>query len=271
MKLNKIFMLVFLLLMVISISCQTSVLRHLSVPYSKFDMGNEKGFSIELIKKFCNYRNLSYEYVESDFKSIENDLSGTEVTGDIGDIISCGYVRENIDLNKFTYSESILPTQMVILSSANSYIDPIIPTGNTLRDVELTYSKISNISIASIPNTMFDIFDYCLKDKCGEIISFQGKVCELPFFMDINNIDAIMLTIQAAECILTKYPGKYKIIGPVSDQLTISAIFKASDKNLIKDFDRFMRMIKSSGEFIKLVRKYYPNMIDIYPRFFRGI
>jgi ABC-type amino acid transport substrate-binding protein len=68
---------------------------------------------------------------------------------------------------------------------------------------------------------------------------------------------------------LEKWPGKVKIIGPVSVPRKWVLHSQKTAPMLRAEFNRFLSMARKDGTLIKLVKKYYPSVFDFYPDFFK--
>ena len=67
---------------------------------------------------------------------------------------------------------------------------------------------------------------------------------------------------------LQKWPGKVKIIGPVSDIQDMAVAFAKDSPELRSSFNAFLNTCKQDGTYARLVKKYYPFAFDYFPRFF---
>jgi ABC-type amino acid transport substrate-binding protein len=68
---------------------------------------------------------------------------------------------------------------------------------------------------------------------------------------------------------LKKYPGKIKIIGPLSPIQNMAAGFAQDSVQLRNEFKIFLAQIKKDGTYLKIVKKYYPSAPEFYPAFFK--
>ena len=67
---------------------------------------------------------------------------------------------------------------------------------------------------------------------------------------------------------LDKWPGRIKIIGPISEEQRMAAGFRKGSPALREAFNDFLAQIKRDGTYMKLVRKYYPTAPRFMPAFF---
>lgn len=129
------------------------VIRHLGVPYANFVTGSGDGFSVDLIKLFAKYIGVRYQFVKSDWKHIISDLIGKKIEvkgnqikilGDCpvkGDIIATGLTVLDWRQKLVSYSSPVFPTQIWLISRAESKLTPIIPSGDVLRDIKMVLKK----------------------------------------------------------------------------------------------------------------------------------
>jgi ABC-type amino acid transport substrate-binding protein len=67
---------------------------------------------------------------------------------------------------------------------------------------------------------------------------------------------------------LQKWAGKFKVLGPISEEQKLAAAFP-KDAPLLRDaFNVYLRKIKADGSYDKLVNKYYPGIRRYFPEFF---
>ena len=66
----------------------------------------------------------------------------------------------------------------------------------------------------------------------------------------------------------TKWAGKIKVLGPISSQQTLATAFPKDAPALRDEFNAYLRDIKTSGVYDRLVDKYYPGIRRFFPEFF---
>ena len=67
---------------------------------------------------------------------------------------------------------------------------------------------------------------------------------------------------------LEKWPGKIKIIGPMSRQQDMGVGFPKSSPELRAAFNSFFESLRKDGTYDKLVAKYYPSAPLFFPGYF---
>ena len=67
---------------------------------------------------------------------------------------------------------------------------------------------------------------------------------------------------------LQKYPGKIKIVGPLSGRQEMAVGFAKEAEALRGEFNRFFAGLRASGEYSAMVRRYFPLVFDYFPDFF---
>ena len=68
---------------------------------------------------------------------------------------------------------------------------------------------------------------------------------------------------------MPKWPGKFKVIGPISEDQILAAAFPKDSPHLRDAFNEYLRKIKADGTYDKLVDKYYPAIRQYFPDFFK--
>jgi len=260
---------------------KSGVLRHLGVPYANFVTGSGDGLSVDLIKMFAKHLGVRYQYVKTTWEDVISDLNGKKVqlTGDKVKIVGSTPVRGDLIANGLTilpwrqrfidYSVPTFPTQVWLVALATSPLKPIKPSGNTEKDIKAVKSMLKGISVLGKRKTCLDPSLYSLNKTGAKIKLFKGNVNDLVPALMKGEAQATLLDIADAIIALEKWPGKIKVIGPVSPMQKMGVGFAKTSPLLRKAFNKFFKECKENGIYQKLVEKYYPNISLYYPDFFR--
>ena len=257
------------------------VLRHLGVPYANFVTGSGDGLDVELVSLFAQDIGVSYQYVKTDWKNVISDLAGKQflhkgeeivILGDApvrGDIIANGLTvlwwREKI----VDYSVPTFPTQVWVVARADAPIRPIKPTGDTNRDIGAVKVLIKGRSVLGVANTCLDPALYGLQEIGVKARLFGGNLNELAPAVINGDAEATLLDVPDALIALEKWPGKIKVIGPVSPMQNMGCAFAKTSPQLRDAFNRFFEQRKKDGTYLILVKKYYPGVFSYYHGFFK--
>lgn len=256
------------------------VLRHIGVPYANFVSGGGDGMDVELVKMFAESLGVRYEFVPSSWKTVIGDLTGKEVkaTGteitvirDVpvkGDLIACGLTmlpwREKI----VDFSDPTFPTQVWVLARADAAMKPIPPTGTIESDIDLVKGLLNGVSILGMANTCLEPELYNIEDTGAKVSMFTRNLNEMAPAVINGEAETTLLDVPDALIALSKWPGRVKVIGPVSTRQAMALGFSKSSPNLREAFNVFFAQIKSDGRYLTVVKKYYPAVFDYYPEFF---
>jgi ABC-type amino acid transport substrate-binding protein len=259
---------------------QRGVLRHLGVPYANFVSGSGDGLDVELLKRFAASIGVKYEYVPADWDTIVQDLAGHKVkmtcskvefldeTPIKGDLIANGFTilpwREKV----FTFSEPVFPSQVWLVALAGSKVRPIKPAGDVDRDIFRTKALMKGKSVLTLEKTCLDPSLYKLSETGAKVIRFKGKLNELAPALLKKEAEMTILDVPDAMIALGKWPGKFKVIGPVSQKQLMGVAFSKDAVNLCKAFNQFLEKSKKDGSYLKIVKKYYPFSVRYFPEFF---
>jgi len=258
------------------------VIRHLGVPYANFVTGAGDGFSVDLVRLFAKYINVRYEFVKTDWKHIIPDLIGkkievkgnqVKILGDSpvkGDIIATGFTVLDWRKKLVSYSSPVFPTQIWLISRADSKLTPIKPTGEIFKDILAVLHELRGMSVLNVPATCLDASLYGLKKYGAKVIDFNKNLNELAPAVINGKADATLLDVPDALVALEKFPGLIKVIGPLSKTQVMACAFQKEATELGQVFEEFLDKIKKDGTYIKLVKKYYPAVLDYYPDFFEN-
>ena len=258
-------------------------LRHLGIPYANFVSGAGDGMDVELVKRFAAYLGVKYEFVQSDWGSVVQDLTGRKirVAGGKVEELEEAPVRGDVIANGFTiipwrqqvvaFGTPTFPNQIWLVAREDSRVRPIRPTGDGARDVARTKALMKYRSVLSMEKTCLDPALYSLAATGARIICRAGNLNEMAPAVLNREADLTILDVPDALVALSKWPGKLKIIGPVSDRQQMAPAFAPSSPRLLEAYNAFIRKAQHDGSYLALVRKYYPAAPTYFPAFFRGM
>lgn len=261
---------------------ERGVLRHLGVPYARFVSGNGDGFDVEMVQMFARHIGVRYEYVESTWTNVIEDLIGQDIEYQPslrlttkrpirGDMIANGLTilpnREKI----IDYSQPTFPSAVWLLARADSKVTPITPSGSLAKDIKATKAKL-------LEGNTFVMDNSCLDPKLHEL---EGKGYRLHRFSTSASLNDIVPAVLKNESEMTlldvpdiivameKWPGQIKVIGPISEEQLMAAGFRKTSPALRQAFNEFLKGLKEDGTYMKLVQKYYRSAPRYLPEFFR--
>ena len=256
------------------------VLRHLGVPYAHFVTGSGDGLDVELVKLFARHLGVEYKYIQTSWKDVIADLTGKRVKsiGDDVEILGDCFVKGDIIANGLTilpwrekvvsYSTPTFPTQVWVITHADSPIKPIKPSGDINKDIAAVKAQLRGNRVLGITNTCLDPSLYDLEEAGVEIRLFSGNLNELAPAVINRDTEATLLDVADALIALGKWPGKIKVIGPVSPMQNMGCAFAQSSPLLRGSFNRFFEQCNKDGTYERLVNKYYPTVFRYYSEFF---
>lgn len=256
------------------------VLRHLGVPYAGFIIGPDQGLDVEVMKAFADHLDVRYQFVATDWATAIPDLIGKTFTVDNPDVTFTGEteVRGDVLATGLTilpwrqkilnYSEPTFPTQVWLVVRAESPMIPILPTGDLNQDIAQTREKIRGMAVLCKSGTCLDprLFDLDKIEAQG--VDFPGSLNDLAPAVILGEAQATLLDVPDAVIALQKFPGKIKIIGPITRHQEMAVGFRKDQTELRTEFNRFFDEFKRSGRYLELVNAYYPLIHLYYPDFF---
>jgi len=257
------------------------VLRHLGVPYANFVTGSGDGLDVELVTLFAHHLGVKYEYVKTSWKDVIGDLSGKkvkprgddiEILGDVpvkGDIIANGLTILPWRKKIVNYSNPTFPTQVWLIARADSLLKPIEPCGSIEKDISAVKAQLKGHTVMGVANTCLDPSLYGLKETGARVRLFDGNLNELAPAVINRDAETSILDVPDALIALGKWPGKIKVIGPVSDKQEMGCCLRKASPLLRDAFNRFFEKCKKDGTYVRLVNKYYPAVFRYYPEFFK--
>jgi hypothetical protein len=261
---------------------QDGILRHLGVNYAAFVSGSGDGLDVEIMQGFASFIGVQYQFIGSSWNTIFGDLTGNHVqkglhgakvlntTPITGDVIASGITILPWRQEVVNFSHPTFPTSVWLISSSESDLQPIIPTGSLDKDINQVKSILKDHSVLTKKNTCLAPELYNLSATGADIRYSNGrfKLNELAFAVINQEADATLLDVPDALIALQKWPGKIKVIGPVSQEQRMGACFRKNSPQLLKAFNIYLEQIKKDGSYASLVKKYYPSVFLYYSDFF---
>ena len=259
------------------------VLRHIGIPYANFVSGAGDGMEVELTKLFAKSLGVKYEFVQSDWGVIVQDLIGkkVKVTAGKAETLEEAPVKGDIIANGFTvipwrqqvveFAKPTFPNQIWLIARADSPIRPIKPTRNIEKDIQLTKAKMKGKTVLSMEKTCLDPALYNLAATGANIVCRTGNLNEMAPAVLNKEGDLTILDVPDALVALDKWKGKLKIIGPVSDKQQMAAAFPKSSPKLLEAYNAFIKKAQHDGTYLALIKKYYPTAPHFFPEFFKGM
>lgn len=260
---------------------ERGVLRHLGVVYSNFVTGSGDGLDVEMVRLFAEHLGVKYEFVETTWVDAVSDLIGKkvlpkgdniEISGDTltrGDIIGTGFTilpwREKI----VDFSIESFPTQIWLVTRVDSPLVPIQPSGDMEKDISGVKKLLANQSVLGVERTCLDPNLYGLKEAGASTIQFTMTLNALVPAVINGDAQTTILEVPDALDALQKWPGKIKVIGPLSPMQSMAYAFRKNSPELRESFNAFLQQCKKDGTYSNLVKKYYPLVFNYYPEFFQ--
>ena len=261
---------------------EKGVIRHLGVPYANFVTGSGDGLDVDMVKLFAQHLGVKYEYVATSWASVIGDLTGKKVKakGDEIEVIEEVPVKGDIIANGFTilpwrkkivdFSTPTFPSQIWLVAKADSLIKPIVPHDGVEKNIVAVRALLKGRSLLGKTSTCLDPSLYNLKETGARIKLFPGSLNDLAPAVIQGESELTLLDVPDALVALEKFPGKIKIIGPITEKQYMGCAFAKDAPELRDAFNRFLEQAKADGTYLALVKRYYPKVFNYYRDFFEG-
>jgi ABC-type amino acid transport substrate-binding protein len=258
----------------------SGVLRHLSIPYANFNSGAGDGMDVELMQLFAKHLGVKYVYVGSTWGDIIGDLTGKrvkpvdndiEVLGDAeikGDVIANGATVLAWREKAFDFSNPTFPTQVWLVSPAGMDLKPITPAGTLNEDIVATRKLLKGTCVMGKSGTCLDLSLYDMAGDGAMGTNFNGSLNDLVPALLKGESELLILDVPDALVALNKWPGQIKILGPMSEKQNMASGFRKTSPKLRAAFNAFLAQSKQDGTYLRLVRKYYPDVFEYFSAFF---
>ncbi|MHB9074138.1 MAG: transporter substrate-binding domain-containing protein [Desulfobaccales bacterium] len=259
---------------------QKGVLRHLGIPYANFVTGAGDGMDVELVQLFAKNLGVKYEFVETTWENVIGDLTGIrvkphgddiEVIGKVpirGDIVACGFTVLPWRKKIVDYSLQTFPIQVWLVATAKSSLQPITPSKDIAKDISQVKKLLKGHQVLTKANTCLSAEACGLTNTKAKVEDFPGALNELAPALIKGEAEATVLEVPDALVALEKWPGKLKIIGPLTTTQDMAAAFAKTSPQLRDAFNQFLQQCRADGTYLQLVKKYFPEIVNHYPEFF---
>jgi ABC-type amino acid transport substrate-binding protein len=245
------------------------VLRHLGVPYANFVSGAGDGLDVELVQLFARHIGVRYKYVKTSWSTLITDLTGlrykftkdgVEIVGKAavkGDIIANGFTKLSWRQQLVDFSTPTFPTQVWLVARADSTMQPIHPSNDISKDIAKVKQLLSQRIVLGVANTCTDPILYCLDEVGAKPRTFKGTLNELAPAIIHGVAEATILDVPDALVALEKWPGRIKVIGPITPRQEMGSGFAKSAPLLRAAFNAFIEMCKTNGTYRRLVVRFF--------------
>jgi ABC-type amino acid transport substrate-binding protein len=259
------------------------VIRHLGIPYANFVTGSDDGMDVELIKGFAKQIGVRYEYVKTDWGTVVEDLVGKKISmsngravlgEDIpvkGDLVANGFTILPWRKEILEFSDPTFPSQIWLIARADSSVRPIKPSKDVKKDIDVVRRVLNGKKVLALPKTCLDPILYDLESTGATILNYNGQLNALAPALIYKEAELTILDVPDALIALEKWPGKIKIIGPISPPQLMAVGFQKSSPKLREAFNKYLEETKHNGSYAKLIKKYYPTASYYFPTFFKKL
>ena len=257
-------------------------LRHIGIPYANFVTGAGDGFDVEIMQGFAQKIGVKYTLVYSDFYNVMRDLLGKDVvskdgtvtlTGEFpikGDVISTGFTRLPWRESVLLFSEPTFPSQVLLVAPADSAVRPIPGSDDLAADIKATKALIGDHSLLVMDRTCLAPDNYGLRNAGYDLRAYtkSTNLNEMVPALLAGQAELTLLDVPDAILDLKRYGGKFKIIGPISQEQILATAFPKARRTCVTRSMTTFREIRVNGIYDRLVDKYYPGVHQYFQAFF---
>jgi len=259
---------------------EAGTLRHLVIPYASFVTGRGDGLDVEVVQRFADYLGVGYQQVQTDWDRTISDLTGVafehgpdgvRVTGEApvrGDIIAHGMTMLAWREELVAFARPLFPTQVWLLVRADSPLAPIRPTGDVAADIRAVDALLPGLEVLTKPGTCLDPDLLGLRAKGARVAAFAGSLNFLAPAVLEGQAESTILEVPDALAALRRFPGRVKVIGPLSPPRAMAPAFAPESVQLRAAFADFAESLIADGTYARLVSEYYPAVLEHFPGFF---
>jgi ABC-type amino acid transport substrate-binding protein len=224
------------------------VLRHLGIPYANFVTGGGDGFDVVTPRA--------------------PDPEAARPAPIRGDVISTGMTVLPWRARSVLFSTPVFPTQVWVVARASSPVAPIQPTGRLQDDILSVKALLGGKQLLGVPETCLDPSLYALEKTGARLELKQLRLDEVAPVLIQGEGDLALLDVADAMVALQRFPGKLKVIGPVSPPQTMAVAFRRTAPHLREAFEVFLAEIHRDGTYDRLIATYFPEAPLYFQDFF---
>ena len=255
-------------------------LRHLGIRYANFVTGAGDGLEIDLVRLFAARLGVEHVFVVSDWPHIIPDLLGADLVhedghvrpGDPrprrGDIIATGMTVLPWRQQVVAFSRPTFPTQIWLVTAATSDLVPILPSGDLVADIAATRALMARTTVLAKANTCLAPELYDLDGAGARVVLFGDQLKFMAPAVLAGKAATSILDVPDALVALRNFPGRLKVLGPISPPQDMAAAFHPADTDLRQAYEDFLDEVMRDGTYDALVERYYPAVRSHYPAFF---
>jgi ABC-type amino acid transport substrate-binding protein len=231
------------------------------------------------MRMFAARLGVRYEFVQTEWRAVLSDLTGRRVspTADPaqaepapvrGDVVATGLTvlpwRESV----VSFSSPVFPTQVWVVARAESKVQPITPSKIIQQDIGAVKALLDGRTVLGVANTCLDPALYQLERTKARLLLKNARLDEIAPMVIHGEAELALLDVADAMIALQKWPGKVKVIGPISVRQTMGVAFRQDAPRLREAFETFLADAKRDGTYQRLVRSYFPEAPLYFPDFF---
>jgi ABC-type amino acid transport substrate-binding protein len=256
------------------------VLRHLGIPYANFVTGGGDGLDVELMRRFARKLGVAYEFVQTDWPEVIPDLTGRRVSPRQpgperarsapirGDVVATGMTVLPWRARSVSFSTAVFPTQVWVVARADSPVAPIQPSGQLQDDIVAVKALLGGKALLGVPETCLDPALYALERTGARFQLRRLRLDEVAPVLIQGEGDLALLDVADAMVALQRFPGKIKVIGPVSPPQTMAVAFRPGSPRLREAFEEFLAESRRDGTYAALIQAYFPEAPLYFREFF---
>lgn len=257
-------------------------LQHLGIVYANFITPDKSGLDVELMQKFAEHLGVKYEFIETNWQNAIRDLTGKAVIPkgeDVqidsdgheikGDVLATGFTILPWRKKIVDFGETTFPTGIWLIARADSTLQPVTPTGDIKKDITIVKKSLNGHSVLGLKESCLDPALYDIQDYTDKIELFPSDrdLEEMIPAVIAKVTDTTLMDVPVALIAMEQWPGKIKVVGPVSPEQGMAPAFSKDSPQLRQEFAKYFRELKESGEYKSLIQKYYPSLFIYYPDF----
>lgn len=210
-------------------------------PYEYLEGEKIVGFDIELMEAMAEELNYKVKWVNMNFSGLLPALQSNKIDVVIAGMSATEERSKAVDFSK------------PYLAFGTGHAVIVNKTSNILKKEDLKDKEVG-VQLGSKQEKL-------AKDKGAKVIlfdSFAGAILAL----NQNKIDAVVMDENSGKEYIKKANG-LKIVDKIMDNSPGEALaFKKGNKKLKKEFESAFKKVLKNGEYLKLVKKYFPDKVN---------
>ncbi|BBH53944.1 substrate-binding periplasmic protein [Fluviispira sanaruensis] len=212
------------------------------VPFSSYSNKGWEGFDIDMMKDFAEYLKADIEIINYNIDGIIPALSANKCN-----LISTGLVITEKRKKSVLFSGSYFKSNVIFLFKNDNKVL------NNIKSAAKLNNPLFKIGVKIGTTNDFYATEHLQKSH----IFKYNEYGDLVNSVRNNKVDAIIIDSIYGKFIEKKFPGIFRYKNTQAQDQHFAVAARNADKDLVEEFNKFLKEWKSSGKYELVYKKYF--------------